>query len=266
MNKIKLDNDPGITPVNISILLVDDNKVNQFLGKQILRNIGFTSVQVASDGFAALKMIHENDFDILLTDVEMPGMSGYELTTSIRQLNEAKKNITIIALTANSSEDEHQRALQLGMNDYLSKPYAPEELQAVLQRHIKAKGHFFIAETGSFNLSIHPPMDAIYALFNGNKQDVKVLLGMLKEQIPTCMDQLKEAIIENNWIAAFNASHKLKSTVKLFNIDSLFNKASLIAESSKNLTEIHLVPSMYDELHAELQGIQALINKELEEI
>ena len=266
MNKIKLGDEPVFTDDNISILLVDDNKVNQFLGKQILRNIGFTSVQVASDGFAALKMIDENDFDILLTDVEMPGMTGYELTTNIRQLKDNKKNITIIALTANASEDEHERALILGMNDYLAKPYSPEELQTVLQRHIKAKDHFFLSEAGTNTKKFYPPMDAIYALFSGNKEDVKVLLGMLKEQIPSCMNQLKDAIIENNWINAFNASHKLKSTVKLFKIDSLFNKASLIAESSRNQTEIHLVPGMYDELHAELQGIQALINKELEEI
>ena len=163
------------TASNISILLVDDNKINQFLGKQILSNIGYTKVKVAGTGLAALKMLNEHDFDVLLTDVEMPGMTGYELTTAVRQLNSEKNKITIIALTANSSMEERKHALELGMDDYLTKPYSPEDLQAVLQKHIKLKDNFYISEFGTFVNNKHTPIASLYAIFNGNKKDVKTL-------------------------------------------------------------------------------------------
>lgn len=266
MTKKQLSNDSFIASENISVLLVDDNKVNQFLGKQILRNIGFTKVKVANDGHSALKMIQEHNFDVLLTDVEMPGMNGYELTAAIRKLETAKNGITIIALTANTSKEERQRALKLGMNDYLSKPYSPQELQAALQKHMKSKVGFFMSEFGSTPTNYRSPMASIYTLFNGNKEDVRALLMMLKVQLPENMEQLKAGIINSEWIEVFNSAHKLKSTVKLFNIDSLFIKASGIAEQARNHSEMQLIPGLYDELHAELQGILAMINKELEEI
>lgn len=260
---------PMITNEKVSILLVDDNKVNQFLGKQILRNIGFTNVKVASDGHVALKMITEQNFDILLTDVEMPGMNGYELTTAVRQLDSIKNSITIIALTANASSEEYEHALQFGMNDYLSKPYSPEDLQSVLQKHIKLKNVFFISEYGTAitqEVTGNTPVTPIYKMFNGNKDDVKVLLLMIKMQIPESMDALKSGILCSNWPEAFSAAHKLKSTVKLFMIDSLFNKASGIAELARNQSEVHNIPGLYDELHTELQGVLVMINKELEEL
>ena len=266
MSNDNLSEDSLFTAEKISILLVDDNKINQFLGKQILSNIGYTKVKVAGSGHAALKLINEQDFDILLTDVEMPGMTGYELTTAVRQLTTSKNKITIIALTANSSKEERKHALELGMDDYLSKPYTPEDLQSVLKKHVKLKDNFFIAEFGATKSNSYSPMSSLYALFNGNKEDVRMLLVLLKQQIPECMEQLKKAIINSQWSDAFNAAHKLKSTVKLFNIDSLFIKASGIAEHARNKTEVHLIPGFYDELHAELQGILAMINKELEEI
>ena len=258
--------DPLFTAQDIAILLVDDNKVNQFLGKQILRNIGFTNVKVTSDGHTALKMINDLEFDILLTDVEMPGMSGYELTTAIRQLDSRKKDLTIIALTANATMEEQQHAMQLGMNDYLSKPYSPEELQKVLQKHIKLKGGFFISDFSSKPDIRHTPVSSIYTLFNGNKDDVKVLLMMLKSQIPECLDLIKSGILKSEWTVTFSAAHKLKSSVKLFNNESLFKKASGIAELARHEKDLQNIPVLYDELHAELQGVLALINQELEEI
>ena len=258
--------DPLFTTNEISILLVDDNKVNQFLGKQILRNIGFTNVKVASDGPTALKMINDFEFDILLTDVEMPGMNGYELTTAVRQLGSVKNEITIIALTANATSEEQAHAMQLGMNDYLSKPYTPEELQTTLQKHIKPKGGFFISEYSTIPDARHSPVSSIYTMFNGNKDDVRILLLMLKAQIPECMDLLKTGILKSEWQKAFSAAHKLKSSVKLFNIDSLFKKAANIAELARNENDLQEIPGLYDELHSELQGILALINQELEEL
>ncbi len=253
----------GINSIStISILLVDDNKVNQFLGKKILKNLGINNVDVASDGATALEMLQNKKFEVLLTDVEMPGMNGYELTTAVRNSN---NDITIIALTANATAEEKAYALKNGMNDYLSKPYSPNELLDVLQKHIKRENTFFGVEDIHTNTSSNP-VKGLYQLFNHNKSDVKNLLVLLKNQLPECMNLLKEGILSDNTEVIFNNAHKLKSTVKLFNDDPLFQCVSNITEYSRNGERLHEIPSLYDELNKGVNSILVLINQEIEEI
>ena len=71
---------------SIQILLVDDNRVNQFLGKRLLKNIGIENVDLCSNGNDAIVRITNKHYDVILTDIEMPGMNGYELSQSIRTL------------------------------------------------------------------------------------------------------------------------------------------------------------------------------------
>ena len=75
---------------SFSVLLVDDNRVNQFLGKRILQNLGIQHIELAGNGEDAFYMVQQRDFDVLLTDVEMPGMDGYELSMAIRHSEKTK--------------------------------------------------------------------------------------------------------------------------------------------------------------------------------
>lgn len=250
---------------SIYILLVDDNKVNQFLGKKILKNLGFINVEVASDGRSALEMLQNKNYNVLLTDVEMPGMSGYELTTAVRNLNHKTNAITIIALTANATAEEKEFALKNGMNDYLAKPYSPNELQEVLQKHVKHESSYtgfeFTLET---NATTSNPVEGLYSLFNHNKDDVRNLLLLLQKQLPESMTSLKNDILADNNESIFNNAHKLKSTIKLFNDDTLFKCVSDITEYARTSRNRELIPSLYDELNKGVSGIMVLINLEIE--
>jgi CheY-like chemotaxis protein len=261
------DNEPLKTASDLSILLVDDNKVNQFLGKKILKNLGIVNVEVAGDGASALELLRTKNYDVLLTDVEMPGMNGYELTTAVRNLDIAARDITIIALTANASDVEKQFALTNGMNDYLPKPYSPQDLQQVLRKHVVNRTFFLGPETGGNNPRHTTTISGLYKLFNGNKSDIKNLLLLLKQQLPDCLDNLKQQILDENWNEVFHTSHKIKSTVKLLNDDTLFEKVEFIAENAKNIDgRKELIPSNFEELNTGLQNILVLINIEIEMI
>lgn len=257
--------DSGISFATISILLVDDNKVNQFLGKKILKNLGITNVDVASDGATALQMLQQKKFNILLTDVEMPGMSGYELTTAVRKLNDSNnKDITIIALTANATAEEKQYALSNGMNDYLSKPYSPGDLQSVLQKHIKRNDVFMGFENTAVKPQSGNPIKGLYQLFNNNKEDVLNLLILLKTQLPENMQVLKTDILSDDYNAVFNSAHKLKSTIKLFNDDSMFSCICTITENARTNSSIEAIPALFDDLSKGVSNILVLINLEIE--
>ncbi|MNZ76985.1 Sensor histidine kinase RcsC [compost metagenome] len=114
------------------ILLVEDNPVNQLVVTGLLGHLGLTA-EIARQGEEALKILQQQDFDLVLMDCNMPLMDGYEATRQIRR-DDRLARLPVIALTANVLPEERERCRQAGMNDYLSKPLRREELQAVLER------------------------------------------------------------------------------------------------------------------------------------
>lgn len=107
-----------------NILVVEDNPVNQMVMKSILKKWKNTSFDTAFNGIEALQKLKENKFDLILMDLQMPEMDGYEATLAIRegQCGEENKNIPIIAVTADATDKAKNKVYEVGMDDYLTKP------------------------------------------------------------------------------------------------------------------------------------------------
>ena len=112
------------------ILLVEDNKINQLLAMTILENFGI-EVSTADDGEQGVMKIKEVDFDLILMDVQMPVMNGYESTAAIRAMG---MNLPIIGLTANVYKEDIEKCLESGMNAHLGKPFTEADLFGMLKR------------------------------------------------------------------------------------------------------------------------------------
>ncbi|MBL4747135.1 MAG: response regulator [Flavobacteriaceae bacterium] len=110
--------------VAIHVLLVEDNKANQLLARTRLKRWGCT-IEIANNGIEAVKMVEKNNpYDLILMDIQMPIMDGYEATKIIKNdLGELRKNIPVVAMTAHASQSEIKRALHVGMSDYILKPF-----------------------------------------------------------------------------------------------------------------------------------------------
>jgi CheY-like chemotaxis protein len=118
----------------LRILLAEDNAVNQKLMLHVLEKRGY-SVTVASDGLLAWEAYKRQSFDLVLMDVQMPGMGGFEATKAIRQLEEETgRRIPIIALTAHAMKGDRERCLEAGMDDYLTKPIQKAMLFEAIER------------------------------------------------------------------------------------------------------------------------------------
>jgi two-component system, sensor histidine kinase and response regulator len=118
----------------LSILLVDDNKVNQTVAMRMLTKLGH-SVTLASDGVEAVDACDHEAFDVVLMDVQMPRMDGFEATASIRSRQESSGIHTrIVAMTAHAMSGDRERCLAAGMDDYISKPITLEGVRAALSR------------------------------------------------------------------------------------------------------------------------------------
>ncbi len=105
-----------------NILLVEDNKTNQLIIQSILSTLNIPDPTIANDGNEAIRAIQENAYDLVLMDISMPNLDGYQATTEIRKLPGNAAQIPIIAVTANVTHAERQKCFEVGMNDFIPKP------------------------------------------------------------------------------------------------------------------------------------------------
>ena len=126
------------TERGFNILLAEDNVINQKMTERILLNHGH-KVKIASDGAEAISAMERDSFDLILMDVQMPGMDGLRATGIIREREKKSGSpaIPIIAMTAHAMKGDRERCLKAGMNDYISKPAKAEDLLNVIDRTVK---------------------------------------------------------------------------------------------------------------------------------
>ncbi len=124
------------TNKQIKVLVVEDNAINQLLISTIL-NLESFEVVVADNGKIAIDILINSDFDIILMDLMMPEMNGYDATEYIRKkLTDNKSTIPIIAVSADVSKDVKDKCKAVGMNDYISKPYDAKHLLDLIKKTI----------------------------------------------------------------------------------------------------------------------------------
>ncbi|MFM7054006.1 MAG: response regulator [Bacteroidota bacterium] len=132
LNRFKL------TP-STRILLVEDNDFNKIVAEDtILEQYPGVQIEHASNGLEAVEMVTKYDYDIVLMDIQMPEMDGYEATRTIRALGNKKAQVRIMAMTANATPEEILKCFESGVNEYISKPFVPEELFEKLETQVAA--------------------------------------------------------------------------------------------------------------------------------
>jgi CheY-like chemotaxis protein/HPt (histidine-containing phosphotransfer) domain-containing protein len=115
------------------ILLAEDNPVNQAVAEAILTRAGY-QVVIVGNGREAVETLKDRNFDLVLMDVQMPEMDGYEATGAIRKLAGAKAKVPIIAMTAHAMAGDREKCLEAGMDDYVTKPINSAELRQTIER------------------------------------------------------------------------------------------------------------------------------------
>jgi two-component system chemotaxis response regulator CheY len=117
----------------MKILIVDDFSTMRRIIKNLLRDLGFTNTQEADDGLTALPMLKGGDFDFLVTDWNMPGMTGIELLKEVRA-NEKLANLPTLMVTAEAKKDQIVEAAQAGVNGYVVKPFTAQALKEKIEK------------------------------------------------------------------------------------------------------------------------------------
>ncbi len=128
-----------ITKMKGKILVVDDNEINRLLATRVLSRYGL-DVIATDNGLSAIELLQGKDFDLVLMDVHMPGLNGYETTIQLRKMEDQYyKSLPIIALTASVMDDHFEEIERCGMTDFQLKPFKPDELIEKIAKYIKVK-------------------------------------------------------------------------------------------------------------------------------
>ncbi|TNE26739.1 MAG: response regulator [Bacteroidetes bacterium] len=124
---------------DVRILVAEDNAVNAIVSRKFLEGWG-AHVEIARDGKEAIDRWRQGDFDLILMDLRMPELDGVEATRYIRESKSQHSSIPILALTASAMLEEQNEIFEAGMNEYVSKPFNPEELLSKIQKQLMVKG------------------------------------------------------------------------------------------------------------------------------
>lgn len=194
--------DPPMLPGALNVLLVEDNRINQRVARRLLHLCGHR-VSVADNGKVALAMLEQTTFDVVLLDVQMPVMDGFETTAVIRAREQATDNhMNIIAMTAHALKGDRDLCLAAGMDDYISKPMSKRELMSVLSA---VKSHSSSVE--AFDLA------SALELVDGDFDCFHELALMLIEDAPGQLSDIRDAIESQNAVKLECASHRLKGSL-----------------------------------------------------
>ncbi|MDQ6610401.1 MAG: ATP-binding protein [Bacteroidota bacterium] len=188
----------------IMVLIAEDNVMNQQLISHLMKSWDI-DYKVVSGGHEVIDELKKRAYSIILMDIQMPGMDGYIATNVIR--NELNLDIPIIAMTAHAMAGEKEKCLQIGMNDYVSKPIRETVLYNMIGRHAQ---HISKPEKTTLQ---HIRLEYLEELSGGDKIFEKQILEQFLQQAPVEINQLEEAIDKSDYHAIRQRAHSLKSTI-----------------------------------------------------
>ncbi len=194
-----------------NVLIVEDNEMNRFIARQSLVQVK-CNVFEAINGIDAIDKVSKQTFDLILMDIQMPKMDGVEATLHIR--NNMQNNIPIIALTANAFKHDIDRYMEVGMNDFLIKPYKEEDLYAKIERNIAIN-------TKKSSIEVYYKLDQIRELSGGDESFVKMLIDIFVQLAEETLTNLQVAYAETNIAEIKKLAHKIKPSLSNMQIDVL---------------------------------------------
>lgn len=221
---------------NIAILLVEDNEMNTLLASAIIEGTG-ANVTEADNGMDAIQLLRSRSFDLVLMDLHLPIMDGFETTRYIR--NHLSATIPIIAITANVVNGEERKCIEAGMNGFISKPYTEKVLLDKIATCIPFKNGIAekIATTNAAPASALYNLSFLEDISKGNRQILQQMILVFVEQAPAAVSQLKTAYNNHNFSEMYSIAHRIKPDIDNLNIVSLkddIRKIEMFAEQKQN--------------------------------
>ncbi len=189
------------------VLLVEDNGVNRLLMRTLVERAGFLYAE-AEDGPSALEALRREPIDLILMDIQLPGMDGYELTRYIRrgEAGEEAARLPVIAVTANAAAEDRREGFAAGVDDYLPKPVDGDKLYEYLAYYAEMRGN----EAGVGGMPRDWNRPDLERRLQGDKQILREMLDGFLADVPPRMERIRQAWARGDLAALQEETHSLK--------------------------------------------------------
>jgi signal transduction histidine kinase/CheY-like chemotaxis protein len=245
----------------LRILLAEDNLVNQRLAVRLLEKWGH-SVHVAGNGKIAVESMEREHFDVVLMDVQMPEMGGFEATALIREREKTEgRRVPIIAMTAHAMKGDRERCLEAGMDDYISKPIAAQDLADILDNlalTLKAAQGLSRSVSTPFNRS------ALLDQVGGDVDLMKEIADVFVAESPRMLAQIRSAIERGDCATLERVAHAFKGAISVFSL-SAATKVAQDLEHVGSKGDLTAAPGLLVLLEDHVAGLCAMLSSVSEE-
>lgn len=241
------DHQPGTH--SIHLLVVEDNVMNQTLMQHLLTSWQM-DFDMVPDGNAAIKILQEKNFDLVLMDIQMPGMDGYTTTQIIR--NKLKLHVPIIAMTAHAFAGEREKCISYGMTDYIPKPVRESDLYRLIttltrQADANHQNENISSQNGNISLK-NIDLRYLRELSGGNALFEKQILEQFIVQAPEELCVLENAVHNKDWKLLRSTTHSLKTTVSFLGLGPLLASKLEVLEAYTGNNNEPFIASVFNEV------------------
>ncbi len=250
-----------------SLLLVEDNEINQKVAAEILTEAGIM-VDIADNGYEGIDAIKRKEYDAVLMDVQMPELDGFSAVKMIRS-DKRFKELPIIAMTANAMKGDKERCLEAGMNDYVAKPINTEELFTTLRRWVHGKNPGHVVETEKRGVSFEDNFprtiegvnitESLERLGNNRKLYFSLLKDFVRRNTKT-IPAIREALEREDYGTAELMAHTLKGVSGNIGAESVYEKSKALNEVIKERESLSL-SLLLDETEDALKTVMKSISE-----
>jgi signal transduction histidine kinase/DNA-binding response OmpR family regulator/HPt (histidine-containing phosphotransfer) domain-containing protein len=221
----------------INILIAEDYAINQAVIINMLEQMGAT-VECVENGLLILEKLNQHSYDLILMDCHMPEMDGFETTLAVRARKSEDASIPIIAVTADAMKEDQVRCIDVGMNDYLSKPFKSEGLEQVI---LKWVGNSEQKKETKITINIEPEIEQMLIINQKYLADQKKAVGdcfddivqAYKKSLSEAVQQMGVLVDENNLKELSRIAHKIKGASGTMGADALFDVLGKIEKQGK---------------------------------
>jgi PAS domain S-box-containing protein len=260
------------------ILLVEDNEINQQVAKEMLEKAGFV-INIAEDGQQAVTAVEKESYDLVLMDIQMPVMDGYEATKAIRN-NPQFKDLPILAMSASAMTQDREESLSVGMNDHVAKPIELQQLFAALLKWIKPGEREVNPGIRQKDLGNREEVDLPDELpginiktglsrVGGNKKLYQDLLIKFHRDFQDNTEQISKALDEKDKELAQRLAHTVKGVAGNIGAEDVQMAAEVVETNIKNEEIKGLkkpIQKLKEKLDITLVGLKDIVNAAIKEV